>query len=92
MNFKITKQFQKKLESILISQDYKVRFEKGNFKSGFCLINKNKIAIINKYFTIEGKINSLVEIINQIEIDNNKCDDDQIKILKKIKKNWKSSF
>jgi len=87
MNFKITKQFQKKLESILISQDYKVRFEKGNFKSGFCLINKNKIAIINKYFTIEGKINSLVEIINQIEIDNNKCDDDQIKILKKIKKN-----
>tara|TARA_Y200000002_G_scaffold367253_1_gene359111 strand:- start:268 stop:531 length:264 start_codon:yes stop_codon:yes gene_type:complete len=87
MNFKITKQFQKKLESILISQDYKVRFEKGNFKSGFCLINKNKIAIINKYFTIEGKINSLVEIINQIEIDHNKCDDDQIKILKKIKKN-----
>ncbi len=84
MDFKITKQFQKKLESILISQDYKVRFEKGNFKSGYCLINKNKIAIINKYFTIEGKINSLIEIINKIKIDTKKCGSDQIKILKKI--------
>jgi hypothetical protein len=87
MDFKITKQFQNKLESILISQDYKVRFEKGNFKSGYCLINKNKIAIINKYFTIEGKINSLVEIINQIEIEYKNCDANQIKILKKIIKN-----
>ena len=87
MDLKISKQFQNKLESILISQDYKVRFEKGNFKSGYCLINKNKIAIINKYFTIEGKINSLVEIINQIEIDYKNCDANQIKILKKIIKN-----
>ena len=53
MEIKLTKQFQNKLESILISQDYKVRFEKGNFKSGYCIINKNKIVIINKYFTIE---------------------------------------
>ena len=65
MEIKLTKQFQNKLESILISQDYKVRFEKGNFKSGYCIINKNKIVIINKYFTIEGKINSLIEIINK---------------------------
>jgi len=84
MDLKISKQFQNKLESILISQDYKVRFEKGNFKSGYCLINK--------YFTIEGKINSLVEIINQIEIDYKNCDANQIKILKKIIKNWKLNF
>ena len=43
MEIKLTKQFQNKLESILISQEYKVRFEKGNFKSGYCIINKNKI-------------------------------------------------
>lgn len=84
MDFKITKQFQNKLESILISQNYKVRFEKGNFKSGYCLIDKNKIAIINKYFTIEGKVNSLIEIINQINIEYKDCDNSQKKILKKI--------
>ena len=84
MEIKLTKQFQKKLESILISQDYKVRFEKGNFKSGYCIINKNKIVIINKYFTIEGKINSLIEIINKINIQEKKCTNDQIKLIKKI--------
>ena len=84
MDIKLTKQFQNKLESILISQDYKVRFEKGNFKSGYCIINKNKIVIINKYFTIEGKINSLIEIINKIDIVEKKCSIDQIKLIKKI--------
>lgn len=84
MEIKLTKQFQNKLESILISQDYKVRFEKGNFKSGYCIINKNKIVIINKYFTIEGKINSLIEIINKINIQEKKCTDDQLKLIKKI--------
>ena len=84
MSIKLTKQFQNKLESILISQDYKVRFEKGNFKSGYCIINKNKIVIINKYFTIEGKINSLIEIINKINIQEKKCTNDQIKLIKRI--------
>ena len=84
MEIKLTKQFQNKLESILISQDYKVRFEKGNFKSGYCIINKNNIVIINKYFTIEGKINSLIEIINKINIQEKKCTNDQIKLIKKI--------
>lgn len=84
MEIKLTKQFQNKLESILISQDYKVRFEKGNFKSGYCIINKNKIVIINKYFTIEGKINSLIEIINKINIQEKKCTNGQIKLIKRI--------
>ena len=84
MEIKLTKQFQKKLESILISQEYMVRYEKGNFKSGYCIINKNKIVIINKYFTVEGKINSLIEIISNIDIDEKKCSLDQIKLIKKI--------
>lgn len=84
MEIKLTKQFQKKLESILISQEYMVRYEKGNFKSGYCIINKNKIVIINKYFTVEGKINSLIEIISNIDIDEKKCSLDQIKLIEKI--------
>ena len=84
MKIKLTKQFQNKLESILISQDYKVRFEKGNFKSGYCIINKNKIVIINKYFTIEGKINSLIEIINKINIQEKKCSNEQINLIKRL--------
>ena len=86
MSIKLTKQFQKKLELLLESQDYKIRFEKGNFKSGYCIIKNKKVAIINKYFTIEGKINALIEIINSINISEEKCMNDNLNTLNQIKK------
>lgn len=52
--------------------DFVLRYEKGNFKSGYCLLNSKKVAIINKYFSIEGKINCLVDIIKSIEIETEK--------------------
>ena len=58
MSLKITKIFQVKLENILESQEYKIRFEKGNFKSGYCIIKDKKVVVINKYFSLEGKINA----------------------------------
>lgn len=49
--------------------DYSLRYERGNFKSGYCLLNSEKVAVVNKYFTREGKINCLVDIIKSIEIN-----------------------
>lgn len=84
MSLKITKKFQLKLENILESQEYKIRFEKGNFKSGYCIIKDKKVAIINKYFSLEGKINALIKIIKSIEISKKLCTKNDIIILKKI--------
>ena len=84
MSLKITKKFQLKLENILESQEYKIRFEKGNFKSGYCIIKNKKIAIINKYFSLEGKINALIKIIKSIKISKKLCTKNDIIILKKI--------
>ena len=86
MDIKLTKQFQNKLESLLESQDYKIRFEKGNFKSVYCIIKKKKVAIVNKYFTTEGKINALLEIIDSIVILEENCSINNLEVLKKIKK------
>ena len=84
MSLKITKKFQVKLENILESQEYKIRFEKGNFKSGYCIIKDKKVVIINKYFSLEGKINALIKIIKSIEISKQLCTKNDIIILKKI--------
>ena len=88
MDIKLTKQFQKKLELLLESQDYKIRFEKGNFKSGYCIIRNNKVIIINKYFTVEGKINALIEIIESLKISPDSCSKEHLRTLNKIFKNW----
>ena len=86
MSLKITKTFQLKLENILESQEYKIRFEKGNFKSGYCIIKEKKVAIINKYFSLEGKINALIDIIKSINIIKKLCTKNDLLILKKINK------
>lgn len=85
MELKFTKQFQKKLENIFPDIGYKLRYEKGNFKSGYCILKDQKVVIINKYFTNEGKINTMIEILNSIDYNKNKIQEDNSEILNKIK-------
>ena len=69
MDIKYTRHFLNKLEDIFSETDYILRYEKGNFKSGYCILNDSKVAVINKYYTQEGKINCLVDILKQIEVN-----------------------
>ncbi len=66
---KYTKHNLNKLEDIFSESDYILRYEKGNFQSGYCILKDTKIAIVNKYFPLDGKINCLLEILKSIEID-----------------------
>lgn len=66
MTIKYTKNFLDKLENIFAASDFILRYEKGNFKSGYCILKENKVVIINKYYTLEGKINTLIDIIREI--------------------------
>jgi hypothetical protein len=72
MQIKHTTQFLNALEEIFAESDYILRYEKGNFKSGYCVLKDTKIAIVNKYFPLEGKINSLIEILRTIVLDSTK--------------------
>lgn len=69
MAVKYTKHFLDKLENLFAASDYVLRYEKGNFKSGYCVLRDTKIVIINKYFPIEGKINALIDIIAELDFN-----------------------
>ena len=69
MVIKYTKNFLDKLENLFASSSYHLRYEKGNFKSGYCLLKETKIVIINKYFPLEGKINALIDILAELDFD-----------------------
>ena len=64
--------------------DYILRYEKGSFQSGYCILKDTKVAIINKYYSIDGKINSLIEIIRSIELDQSRFSEKNIKLFKEI--------
>lgn len=78
---KYTKHFLNKLEDLFAESDYTLRYEKGNFKSGYCILNDTKIAIINKYYPLEGKINCLVDIIKLVDLDIEQLSDKNRKFL-----------
>ena len=69
MELKYTRQFLSKLEAIFTESDYVLRYEKGNFKAGFCVLKDTRLVILNKYFPLEGKINCLCDISKNLEID-----------------------
>ena len=59
----------KKLEDILGQANYVVRYERGNFQSGWCLLEEKRVVVLNKFIQMEGRINTLVEIIPQLDIN-----------------------
>jgi hypothetical protein len=73
MNFKYNAALLKKVEDILKEGGYTVRYEKGNFQNGFCILEKRRVVVINKFHEAEAKINSMMEIlrtIKDIELEN----------------------
>ena len=64
--------------------DYSLRYEKGNFKSGYCILNSDKVAVVNKYFSREGKINCLVDIIKSIEIEKDKLSEKNLSLYQEL--------
>ena len=84
MELKYTRPFLSRLEDIFAESDYVLRYEKGNFKAGYCLIKDMKVAIINKYFPIEGKVNCLYDILRNIQIDASKLSAKSQELYQKI--------
>ena len=72
MSIRFTKHFLTKLEDIMSETDYILRYEKGNFKPGYCILLEAKGSIINKYYSTEGKVNSIIEILKSINLDTSK--------------------
>jgi hypothetical protein len=57
-----------KLEDILGESDFVVRYERGNFQSGWCLLESKRIVVLNKFLSLEGRINTLLELIPVLDI------------------------
>ena len=70
---KYTAHYLKKLEDIFKHNHYELRYEKGNFKSGFCILETKKVVVVNKFAGTESRINALIEIIrvlgDKLELD-----------------------
>jgi hypothetical protein len=58
----------KKLETILEESGYILRYERGSFQSGYCILEDKKIVVLNKFLNAEGRINTIVDLIPVLHI------------------------
>jgi hypothetical protein len=57
-----------KAEKILEEAGYVIRYERGTFQSGYCILEQRKVVVLNKFLQTEGRINTLLDIIPQLNI------------------------
>jgi len=66
MSEKKTRYQLQKLVDRLKEFEYTVRFEKGNFKTGYCVLEDRKIIIVNKFHDVDVRIDNLRAILSNI--------------------------
>jgi len=66
---KISQAYLDKLQQVLADSDYIIRYERGTFQSGWCLLEQKRIVVLNKFLDTEGRINTLVDLIPQVDIN-----------------------
>jgi acyl carrier protein phosphodiesterase len=57
-----------KLETILEESGYIVRYERGTFQSGYCILEQKKVVVLNKFLQLEGRINTMLDLIPQLNV------------------------
>jgi hypothetical protein len=68
MNIKYTQTTLDKLEAIPEQSGYVLRYERGTFQSGYCILESKKVVVLNKFLQTEGRINTLLDLIPQLSI------------------------
>lgn len=69
-----------KIEKLIEETGYIVRFERGNFQSGFCILEERKVVVLNKFLPLEGRINTLIDLLPQLQIDVDKLSPESKKV------------
>jgi hypothetical protein len=73
-----------KLEELLAELEYVVRYERGTFQSGYCILEQKKVVVLNKFLQTEGRINALLDIIGKVMDNPEKLSPESRKTLEQI--------
>ncbi len=87
MNIKVTPNNLSRLEKIFDEAKYVLRFEKGTFTSGYCLLEHKKVVVINKFLNLEGRINTLLDILSSLQLDATVLSPESLKLYQQVQQN-----
>jgi hypothetical protein len=73
-----------KLEAIPEQAGYVLRYERGTFQSGYCILEERKVVVLNKFLQTEGRINTLLDLIPQLDVNKHLLSEDSQKLYLEI--------
>lgn len=81
---KFNQGFLTKLEKLIQEGGYIIRYERGSFQSGYCILEHKKVVVLNKFLDIEGRINTVIDLLPVLDINFDSLTYDQQKLLETI--------
>ena len=57
------------LEERLRDGGYEVRYERGHFRAGFCVVHARRVVIVNKFFDHAARLSTLRAIAEDLPLD-----------------------
>jgi hypothetical protein len=73
-----------KFEKIVEETGYVIRYERGTFQSGYCILEQKKVVVLNKFLQTEGRINTLIDLIPQLDVQVDLLSDESKKLFTDI--------
>jgi len=73
-----------KIEKIVAEAGYIVRYERGSFQSGYCVLEDRKVVVLNKFLQLEGRINTLIDLLPQLKLDIDLLSPESGKVFKEV--------
>lgn len=66
---KFTQNTLDKVERVIEEGGYIIRYERGTFQSGYCILQEKKVVVLNKFLQTEGRINTLIDLMPLLNIN-----------------------
>jgi hypothetical protein len=64
-----TKQTLAELEELADKLGYRIRFEKGNFKGGYCILKESRLLVVNSRNDYDRRVTIISKSLKEIGID-----------------------
>ena len=69
MKIRYTPATLEKIEKIVSEVGYIIRYERGTFQSGYCILESKRVVVLNKFLQTEGRINTLIYLLPILNIE-----------------------
>lgn len=66
-----------KIEALLKALRFTLRYEKGSFQSGYCLVKDKRVVIMNKFYQTEARIAAFLDLLAELNIEASLLDAEQ---------------